>query len=125
MGHIELWPEGEYYLQIPKHFFEDCEYKPLSVHAKMLYGILLDRMHLSCKNDWFDENGEIFIYYSIQNVASALGCCKQKAVKALRELESVRLITRVKKGAGKQDMIYVHTFKRLTQPILGWGFKLG
>lgn len=123
MGHIELWPEGEYYLQIPKHFFEDCEYFSLSVHAKMLYGILLDRMHLSCKNEWFDGHGEIFIYYSVQNVAKALNCCKEKAINTLRELENVKLITRVKKGQGKQDMIYVHAFKRITKPLLGWGFK--
>lgn len=124
MGHIELWPEGEYFLQIPKHFFEDSEYRGMSVHAKLLYGILLDRMHLSSKNDWFDEQGEIFIYYSVQKVADALGCCKEKATKVLRELESVKLITRRKKYIGRQDMIYVHTFKRLTTPIYGCGFKI-
>lgn len=89
----------------------------------MLYGILRDRMHLSCKNDWFDEHGEIFIYYSVQNVAKALNCCKEKAIKTLREIEDVKLITRVKKRQGRQDMIYVHSFKRIPHPILGWSFK--
>lgn len=124
MGHIELWPEGEYYLQIPKHFFEDSEYFSLSVHAKMLYGILLDRMHLSCKNEWFDEHGEIFIYFSVKNITKMLSCCKETALKALRELEDVKLITRVKKGRGKNDMIYVHSFKNVGVPYFGYGFKV-
>lgn len=113
MGHIYLWPEGEYYLQIPKHFFEYSEYRDMSIHAKMLYGILLDRMHLSVRNDWFDRCGETYIYYEVACIATVLGCCKEKAIKTLRELEDVKLITRVKRGQGKADRIYVHAFKRV------------
>ncbi len=105
-----LWPYGERYLQIPKYFFEDSEYKNLSVHAKLLYGILFDRKRLSLRNGWFDEHGNIFIYYGVSSVAEVLNCGREKAIKTLRELENVNLVTRVRKGRGKQDMLYVNSF---------------
>lgn len=119
MGHIDLWPEGEYYLQIPKFFFEDGIYSRLSVHAKLLYGILLDRMHLSFKNGWADEGGNTFIYYSVKSAAGALHCGKEKIMKVFGELERAELITRVPSGVGRQYKIYVHAFKRVYCPVCG------
>lgn len=125
MGRVELWPEGEYYLRIPKRLFEGEEGRNMSVYAKLLYGILLDATELSRKNGCFDESGEIFVYYSVQNAARILGCCKEKAIKTFRELESLRLVTRVKKGNGRQDMIYVRPLKTTSKPFAGGGCKFG
>ena len=83
-----------------------------STDAKLLYGILLDRMQLSIKNGWMDrEDGKVFIYYPIEKIMDALTCGNKKAGHLLAELDDRRgigLITRVHQGLGKPDKIYVH-----------------
>ena len=66
----------------------------MSTDAKTLYGILLDRMSLSVKNGWLDEQGRVFIIYTIEDVKRALCCADNKATKLLRELEEFGLIER-------------------------------
>ncbi len=79
----------------------------LSVEAKLLYGFLLDRASLSCRNDWRDSEGRVFIYYTVKNVCEDLCCAKQKAIKTLDELENVQLLQRKKQGVGKPNKLYV------------------
>lgn len=117
MGSAELWPEGELFYQLPKCFFGSYEFETLSVHAKVLYSILLDRQKLSYVNGWFDKSGEIFIYFSIEEIAKTLNVGRDKARKTLAELEGIDLITREKQGFGKCTKIYVHTFKKDCSPI--------
>lgn len=117
MGCAELWPEGEAFLMVPKKFFEESEYEVLSVHAKLLYSILLDRQKLSYKNDWFDERGETFIYFSVDSIAKTLRCSRDKARKTLIELEGEKLILRIKMGQGKCTRIYVNRFVKDFSPI--------
>ncbi len=117
MGSAELWPEGEAFYQLPKCFFENSQFRALSVHAKLLYSILLDRQKLSYVNGWFDKSGEIFIYFSIDEIANTLLCGRDKSRKILLELEKAFLITREKQGQGKATRIYVHTFKKGCSPI--------
>ena len=112
-----LWPFGESYLQVPKHFFEDNACGKLSVHAKLLYALMLDRQKLSKSNGWLDPNGITFIYYSVTSVSRILACSREKAIKTMRELEELGLITRIKKGKGKQDIIYVNSFVRDDMPL--------
>ena len=83
------------FYRIPKVLFTEERFRSVSAEAKVLYGLLLDRMSLSCKNGWLDKEGRVYIIFTIGEVMTALGCADQKAGKLLHELESkCRLIER-------------------------------
>ena len=82
----------------------------LSTDAKTLYGILLDRMSLSVKNEWFDKKGRVFIIFTIEDVKRTLRCADNKATRLLRELEEFGLIERKRRGQGKPCLVYVKNF---------------
>lgn len=98
------------YFRVPKILFRDIKFKDLSTDAKTLYGILLDRMGLSVKNGWLDEQGRVYIIFPVQEVMDALGCADNKATKLFRELEKFGLIERKRRGLGKPTLIYVKNF---------------
>ena len=98
------------YFRVPKILFRDIRFKDLSTDAKTLYGILLDRMGLSVKNGWLDEQGRVYIIFLVQAVMEALGCADNKATKLFRELEKFGLIERKRRGLGKPNLIYVKNF---------------
>jgi len=107
--------EAEQYtfFRIPKLLFTDSRYAGISVEAKVLYGLLLDRMGLSMKNGWLDEEGRVYIIFTIADIKAMLGCAEQKANKLLRELDSaggIGLIERRRRGLGKPNVIYVKNF---------------
>ncbi len=79
------------FYRIPKALFQEPQFQTLSTDAKTLYGILLDRMSLSVKNGWLDEQGRVFIIFTIEDVKRALCCADNKATKLLRELEKFGL----------------------------------
>lgn len=106
------WQEAETYTfyRIPKILFLEPAFKNLSTDAKLLYGLLLDRMQLSMKNGWLDENGRVYIYFTVESIMDALSCGNKKAGALLAELDEkhgIGLITRVRQGLGKPDKIYV------------------
>lgn len=98
------------YFRVPKILFRDIKFKDLSTDAKTLYGILLDRMGLSVKNGWLDEQGRVYIIFPVQEVMDALGCADNKATKLFRKLEKFGLIERKRRGLGKPTLIYVKNF---------------
>ena len=98
------------YFRVPKILFRDIKFKDLSTDAKTLYGILLDRMGLSVKNGWLDEQGRVYIIFPVQEVMDALGCADNKAAKLFRELENAGLVERKRRGLGKPNLIYVKNF---------------
>ena len=98
------------FYRIPKALFEDERFQKLSTSAKMLYSILLDRMSLSVKNDWVDEQGRVFIVFTIEDVKRVLCCADNKATHLLRELETFGLIERKRRGLGKPSLVYVKNF---------------
>ena len=103
--------ESYTFYRVPKILFTAEAFDHLSTDAKLLYGILLDRMQLSVKNHWIDEDGKVFIYYPRQNIMDALTCGNKKAGQLLAELDErngIGLITRIHQGLGKPDKIYVH-----------------
>ena len=99
------------FYRVPKLLFtEDCFWN-VSTDAKLLYGILLDRMNLSARNGWLDEEGRVYIIFTIEEIKGALGCAEKKAVKLLDELEKkCGLIERKRQGLGKPNLIYVKNF---------------
>lgn len=99
------------FYRIPKVLFTDTYFRNLSTDAKTLYGILLDRMSLSAKNEWRDEHGRVYIIFTVEEIMEAMGCADQKATKMLRELEEkCGLIQRKRQGLGKPNLIYVKNF---------------
>ena len=98
------------FFRIPKALFQEQRFQDLSTDAKTLYGILLDRMSLSVKNEWFDKKGRVFIIFTIEDVKRTLRCADNKATRLLRELEKFDLIERKRRGQGKPCLVYVKNF---------------
>lgn len=107
--------EAEQYTfyRIPKALFTEDIFSGLSCEAKVIYGLMLDRMSLSLKNNWIDEQGRVYIYFKLQDIMNYVSCSHDKAVKLLAELDvakGIGLIERRKQGMGRPDMIYVKSF---------------
>ena len=101
------------FYRIPKLLFKNEYFKNLSSDAKILYGLMLDRMSLSIKNQWFDEQNRAYIYFSIEDIMELLNCGRNKAVKSLQELDDengIGLIEKRRQGFGKANIIYVKSF---------------
>lgn len=98
------------FYRIPRLLIKDQHFKGLSNDAKLLYGLMLDRMALSMKNHWLDNENRAYIIYSISNVMDDINCSKPTCVKIMKELDSFGLIERKRKGLGKPDIIYVKNF---------------
>ena len=99
------------FYRIPKVLFTEERFKNISAEAKVLYGLLLDRMSLSAKNGWQDKENRVYIIFTIEDIMEAMGCADQKAGKLLHELESkCGLIERKRQGLGKPNLIYVKNF---------------
>jgi hypothetical protein len=104
--------EADYYsfYRIPKLLFTHEFFKDLSCEAKVLYGLMLDRMSLSVKNGWFDEEKRAYIIFTVEEVTELLGCSTGKAVKCISELDTdkgIGLIEKKRLGLGKANIIYV------------------
>lgn len=112
--------ESEQYAfyRVPKLLFTSDRFWNLSTDAKMLYGLLLDRMALSQKNGWVDEQGRVYIIYTVENIMQSLGCGNKKAIQLLAELENkANLILRKKQGLGKPNLIYVKKFTVVARAV--------
>jgi len=107
--------EAEQYsfYRVPKMLFTAECFRTLSCEAKVLYGLMLDRMSLSIKNRWLDDEDRVYIVFTVKEAMEFLGCGKQKAVKSLAELDGekgIGLIEKKRLGFGKPNVIYVKNF---------------
>jgi len=107
--------EAEQYAfyRIPKLLITDERFRAISTDAKLLYGLMLDRMSLSIKNGWLDEENRVYIYFTVEEVMEQMNCKSEKATKLLMELDNkkgIGLIERVRRGQGKPSIIYVKDF---------------
>ena len=107
--------EAEQYsfYRIPKMLFTDTIFQDLSCEAKVLYGLMLDRMSLSLKNHWMDEEERVYIIFTVNNICDLMNCGTQKAVRLLKELDvktGIGLIEKKRLGLGKPNVIYVKNF---------------
>lgn len=101
------------FYRIPRLLIKDKRFKGLSSDAKLLYGLMLDRISLSMKNGWLDAENRVYIHYTIENIMEDLDCAKATAVKIMAELDSkkgIGLIEKKRQGLGRPDIIYVKNF---------------
>lgn len=98
------------FFRVPMALIKNEEFKSVSTDAKLLYGLLLDRMSLSERNNWRDDLGRVFIIYTVKAVSEDLGCCQEKVCKLMSELEACGLIERRRLGQGRPSRIYVKCF---------------
>ena len=115
--------EAEQYsfYRIPKLLFTAECFRSLSCEAKVLYGLMLDRMGLSIKNRWIDEGDRVYIVFTVEETAELMNCGMQKAVKLMKELDAekgIGLIEKKRLGLGKPNVIYVKNFMVREEPIL-------
>ena len=101
------------FYRIPKLLITSPEFKRVSDSAKLLYGLMLDRMSLSIKNGWVDDENRAFIYFTTNDVMEQMCCGTEKATKLLAELDvekGIGLIERKKQGQGKPAIVYLKKF---------------
>ena len=98
------------FIRIPKSMIVDPMFADLSVNAKLLYGVLLDRMNLSMKNKWFDSENRVYIIYQISEIMEDFNFSKKTAVRYLNELEDFGLVEKKRRGLGLPSLLYVKNF---------------
>lgn len=98
------------FYRVPKVLIIDDTFSELSTDAKLLYGLLLDRVSLSANSGWFDEEDRVYVIYAIKSIMRDLHCGNKKAGNLLAELEQFGLIERKQRGQGKPWTIYVKNF---------------
>lgn len=103
--------ESFVFFRIPKALITNPKYKSLSFGAKFLYGLMFDRMSLSVKNEWFDENGNVYIYYTLEDVMKNMCCGRERAVSFINQLEKSDLLDKVRQGLGKPNKLYIKRFE--------------
>lgn len=105
---------GQGYFRIPRVLFRNKKYAGLRADAKLLYGLLLDRLCLSQKNNWMDENGRTYVYFSVKEIMDTFSCQQGKAEALLKGLDKYELIER-KRSPNKPSRIYVREFVLVSQ----------
>ena len=108
------------FYRVPRMLIKDERFKDLSSDAKLLYGLMLDRMSLSMRNGWLDEENRAYIHYTVENIMEDLGCGREKCTKILAELDckkGIGLIEKKRQGLGKPDLIYVKNFASVLSEV--------
>jgi hypothetical protein len=95
------------FYQVPKSLFKNPVYKGLDLGPKLMYSVLRDRLDLSIKNNWQDENGYIYLIFSGEALSTLLEINKNTVTKYERELVKYKLIIDKRMGQGNSNRIYV------------------
>lgn len=99
---------------MPKILFTNRIYDPVSVTAKVIYTLLRDRMSLSRKNRWCDEDGSLYLYFKQEDICKALRISRPTCNKSLKQLEQYGLIKTVRQGRMLPNKVYIMKLKNLT-----------
>ena len=104
--------ENEQYLflQMPWMLIKDDNFKGLSDSSKILYSLFLNRTSLSAKNGWTDDEGRVYIIYTLKEIEQDLNCAEQKALKSMKELKDIGLVNTIRRGLTQPNIIYVMNF---------------
>ena len=105
------------FIRIPKAMMTEDVFAPLSVEAKILYGLLLDKMSACVKNQLFDEENKAYVIYQITDIMEAMNISNKKAIASLKELEEVGLVEKKLKGLGQPSLLYVKKFRMVNDEV--------
>ena len=103
------------FIKIPKELVTGEMFSSLSNPSKLLYGMMLDRMSLSMKRHWLDEQNRVYIIYSLKEIMEDMNFSRHKAIDCLNELEEIGLIVKTQPEKGKENQIYVKNFNDYTK----------
>lgn len=81
--------------------------------AKLLYGLLLERMSLSRKNNWIDKHNRVYIIFPVEEIEESLDVGHEKALNLLKELDDqsgIGLVKKKRRGLGLPSILYVKNF---------------
>lgn len=98
------------FIRIPRLLITGKEFSALTIQAKMLYGLLLDRMGMSKKNKWLDQENRVYVIYPIKEIQHDMNITKKKAMEILAELEEKGLVQKQIRGSGMPNLIYIKQF---------------
>lgn len=111
MNYFTMYDADQFsFIRVPKELMTNPEYKSLSAESKLLYGVLLDRVSLSRKNNWVDDLGRIFIIYTRGDIMEIMGAADKKVTRLFNELKDKNLIEEKRQGVQKPNLIYVGKF---------------
>lgn len=108
------------FFRIPKKLILDPKFRGLSNDAKILYSIMLDRMTLSARNGWVDDENRVYIIFTVKDVTEELGCSERKAIMLMGELDTkkgIGLIEKKRQGLGRPNLLYVKNFNDGLQEV--------
>lgn len=98
------------FVRIPKLLVTETQFVNISIHAKVLYGLLLDRMGMAIKNEWLDDKNRMYVIYPIDEIIKDMGIGRRKAMDCLAELENAGLVQKKTRGNGLPNLLYVKDF---------------
>ena len=94
------------FYQMPQWLYEP-PYNVLSDKAKQIYMFLFDRRTLSIQNKWFDEKGDVFVYFTNEQLMEKLNCSNKPIIQAKKELHDIGLLREVRQGVNKPNRLYI------------------
>ena len=103
------------FYQLPKQLLKDAQYQDISLDARILYCLLLDRMQLSQKNGWKDKAGQTYIIYTQNEIMKDLSCSSRSVTRMLKDLEEAGMIARKRQTMYRPWWIYVHPLQQSSQ----------
>ena len=101
------------FYQLPQWLF-DPEYKEMSLRAKVVYALIFDRRSLSLENNWYDKNGDVYMYFTNQQMMEKLNCSEKTIISSKKELEKYGLIKEVRQGVNRPNRLYINGTVKIT-----------
>ncbi len=97
-------------VEIPLLMFIDEAFEPLSIEAKVVYGLLLQRIKMANRNGWRDEEGRLYVIYPLDQMSKDIGLSTRTISSSLKQLEAIGIIDIVIRGQGRPNIYYVKNF---------------
>ena len=98
---------GEQFMRFPLSLLANPQYRQMSLEAKFVYALLLNRLGLSQKNRWVNEEKEVYLIYTREEAAATLNISYRKAIAAFKELIENGLLYEQRQGRGYPNLLYV------------------
>ena len=96
------------FYQFPQWLLKEEPYKDLGDKAKLMYMLLFDRRTLSIKNKWYDDDGQIYMYFTNEQFMRELNCSEKTIIKAKKELSQIGLLKEIRQGINKPNRLYIN-----------------